>query len=86
MFRRVPPAVFPPVFGLMGLGVAWRQAVGVFGLNSALVEAVMGAISLLFAYCVMAYGVKAVVRPGAVAEDLRTLAGADRACRRWRLA
>ncbi|MDJ0638169.1 MAG: tellurium resistance protein [Paracoccaceae bacterium] len=75
LFHRVPPAVFPPVFGLLGLGVAWRQAVGVFGLNGAAVEAALGAITLLFAYCAVAYGAKAVFRPGAVAEDLRTLPG-----------
>ncbi len=75
LFHRVPPAIFPPVFGLMGLGVAWRQAVGVFGLNSAPVETALGAITLLFAYCVTAYSAKAVFRPGAVGEDLRTLPG-----------
>lgn len=75
LFRRVPPAVFPSVFGLMGVGVAWRKAVEVFAINGALVEIGLGAVTLLFAYCAVAYGTKAVFRPGAVVEDLATLPG-----------
>ena len=80
LFHRVPPAVFPPIFGLLGLGVAWRQAVDVFSLNGAIVEAALGAVTLLFFYCLVAYGTKAFLRVGAVREDLRTLPGRTGLC------
>jgi tellurite resistance protein len=75
LFHRTPPALFTALFGLLGLGVAWRLAGGVFGLDPAPVEMALGAVTLLFLYCLVAYGAKAVFRPGAVPDDLRTLPG-----------
>lgn len=75
LFQRVPPAIFPALLGVLGLGLAWRRAVEIFGLNGAMVEAYLGMVSLLFAFCVVAYGVKAAKRLGAVGEDFATLPG-----------
>ena len=74
-FRRVPPAVFPAVLGLLGLVMAWRHGVRVFELPSAPVDMVEGMVTLLFLFFVAAYGAKFVLRPGAALEDLNTLPG-----------
>ncbi len=75
LFQRVPPAVFPAVLGLLGVGIAWRRGVDVLGVPGELVEMYLGMVSLLLVYCLLAYAVKAVRRPGAVAEDFATLPG-----------
>lgn len=75
LFRRTPPAMFPPVLGLMGLGIAWRRGVGQFALPPDLAELFLGAVTLLAVFTLVAYGVKIVRRPGVVLEDLRILPG-----------
>lgn len=74
-FRRVPPAIFPAVLGLLGLLLAWRHAVRVFGLPPALVDMATGMVTLLFLGCAAAYAMKVALRPGVAAEDARTLPG-----------
>ncbi|MCV6594815.1 MAG: hypothetical protein OIF48_17830 [Silicimonas sp.] len=74
-FRRVPPAVFPAVLGLLGLVVAWTHGVRVFGLPSGLVEMVEGMVFLIYLFFAVAYGVKFILRPWAAIEDLNTLPG-----------
>lgn len=75
LFRRVPPAIFPALLGLLGLALAWQRAVVVFGLDRALVDVATGAACVVFLAGTVAYGAKAVLRPGAVIEDMRTLPG-----------
>jgi len=75
VFRRTPPAIFVPILGLLGLGVVWRKAVSVYGLPTGLVEMVLGAVSLLWLFALLAYLVKVVRRPGVMTEDLRILPG-----------
>jgi tellurite resistance protein len=72
---RTPPAIFPPVMGLFGLGLAWRRAMDATGLPGGMAEALLGAVSLLWLFCVAAYLGKVFQRPGVVAEDLRILPG-----------
>lgn len=75
LFARTPPAVFPSIMGLFGLGLSLRKA-GTLGLVPAgLAEAVLGAVSLLFVFAALAYLAKVARRPGVVAEDLRVLPG-----------
>lgn len=74
-FRRTPPAVFPPVMGLLGLGLAWRRGIGEFGLPPGLAEVFLGAATLLFLSAALALAVKIAARPGVVMEDLRVLPG-----------
>ena len=76
-FRRMPPAVFPGILGLLWLGLAWRKAAAVFELPLGLVDASLGAVTLLWAFSVCAYAAKALRRPAVVAEDLRNLPGRD---------
>ena len=76
-FRRMPPAVFPGILGLVWLGLAWRGAAAEFSLPAGLVEACLGAVTLLWAFAVVSYAAKALRRPAAMAEDLRNLPGRD---------
>lgn len=73
--EQTPPAIFPPVLGLMGLGLDWRRAAEVLGAPAALGEMVLGAVSLLLVFCLFAYGRKVVRRAAVVPEDLRALPG-----------
>lgn len=75
LFRRTPPAAFPPVLGLLGLGLGWRRGAEAFGVPLGLAEALLGAITLLAAFVVLAYLVKLVRRPAVVLDDLRILPG-----------
>lgn len=75
LFRRTPPAIFPPILGLFGLGLAWRRGQGAFGLPDAPVEGYLGAVTLLFLFALAAYGVKVIFRPRVLTEDFRTLPG-----------
>ena len=75
LFRRTPPAIFPPILGLLGLGIAWRRGQGAFGLPDAPVEGFLGAVTLLFLFALLAYGAKVAMRPRVLTEDFRTLPG-----------
>jgi len=75
LFRRTPPAAFPPILGLMGLGIAWRRGVDQFALPPALAEAFLGAVTLLTLFAFVGYLVKFLRRPGVLREDLRVLPG-----------
>jgi tellurite resistance protein len=75
LFRRVPPAIFPALLGLLGLVAVWRRASEVFGVPQALVDLAAGMVTLLFLYCIVAYGAKFMFRPSVVSEDLKTLPG-----------
>ncbi|MCX7645843.1 MAG: tellurium resistance protein [Rhodobacteraceae bacterium] len=75
LFRQTPPAAFTPVFGLFGLGLAWRRAAEAFALPSGAAEILLGAVTLLYLFVLAAYLAKAARRPGVVAEDLRVLPG-----------
>lgn len=71
----VPPAIFPPVFGLMGLGLAWRRAAEILPLPHEISDLILGAGGALFVFMAFAYGLKFARRPGVLAEDLRVLPG-----------
>jgi tellurite resistance protein len=75
LFRRTPPAIFPPILGLLGLGIAWRRGQDAFGIPGAPVEGLLGAVTLLFLFALAAYGAKAAMRPRVLTEDFRTLPG-----------
>ncbi|MBL3570062.1 tellurium resistance protein [Rhodovulum sulfidophilum] len=72
---QTPPAIFPPVLGALGLGLAWRRAVDPFGVPGAAGDLILGAVTLLFLFMVVAYALKFGRRPGVLAEDLRVLPG-----------
>lgn len=75
LWRQTPPAIFPPILGLFGLGLAWRRVSGVFEMPREFGELILGAVSLLFLFAVVAYLAKFLRRPGVLVDDLRILPG-----------
>jgi tellurite resistance protein len=74
-FATTPPAIFPVVLGLLGLGLALKRVMQEGGLPPALADTVMGLVAGLWVFCAVAYGIKIARRPGVVPEDLRILPG-----------
>lgn len=74
-WRRTPPAVFSPLLGMVGLGLAWRRAADVYLLSVAISEMVLGAATALYAFCLLAYLAKVLYRPSVIAEEVGTLPG-----------
>ncbi len=75
LWRATPPAIFPPILGLLALGLAWRQAGAVFALGPGPGELILGAASPLALLALWAYGAKLWRRPAVLDEDLRVLPG-----------
>ena len=73
--QRTPPAIFPSLLGLLGLGLAWRRAEAVFMTPPAIADTILGMVTLLFLWCLLAYGVKLARRPGVFLDDLTVLPG-----------
>lgn len=74
-WSRTPPAIFPPILGLLGLGIAWRLGLREFGLPLAWAEIYLGGATALFLVAALAYLVKLARRPGVLADDLQLLPG-----------
>lgn len=74
-FAAMPPAVFPAILGLLGLGLALRRALAAVEAPPGLAEAILGAVSALWLFAALGYGVKLWRRPGVLVEDLRVLPG-----------
>jgi tellurite resistance protein len=75
LWRRTPPAIFPPILGLLGLGLAWRRGASDFGVPGEVVELALGGLTLLALFAALAYAGKVVRRPAVLADDLRILPG-----------
>lgn len=73
--RRVPPAIFPPIMGLFGLGLGWRRFAALADMPSAPAEIILGGVTLLFLFSLAAYAAKMMRRPTIVADDLGVLPG-----------
>ncbi|MDD7972510.1 tellurium resistance protein [Roseinatronobacter alkalisoli] len=73
--RRTPPAIFAPIMGLFGLGLGWREAAVVFGLPTAVGDMILGAVTLLFLFALVAYLAKPARRAAVLVEDMRVLPG-----------
>jgi tellurite resistance protein len=71
----MPPAVFPVVLGLIGLGLALRRGLAALSLPEAPAELVLGATALLWVAAALAYGVKIARRPGVLLDEMRVLPG-----------
>jgi tellurite resistance protein len=75
LFARTPPAVFPVILGLFGLGLLLRRGLDAAGLPVGLAEVVLGAVSALWAFAVLAYLAKMARRVSVIRDDLRVLPG-----------
>ncbi len=69
-WRRMPPAVFPPALGLMGLGLAWRKAGALWGFGPAAGDMILGAASLIVLFFLLLYLAKIAARPAVLVEDV----------------
>ena len=74
-FAKTPPAIFPPILGLLGLAIALRLAVGQLVLPPGSGDLLAGIAVALWLFAAFAYGMKVLRRPGVVVEDLRVLPG-----------
>ena len=74
-FARTPPAVFPVILGLLGLGLALERGLLALGLEAGLADAALGAFTALWAFAVFAYAAKVLRRVSVVLDDLRVLPG-----------
>ena len=79
LFARTPPAIFPVLLGLLGLGLAARQAAAVLGQSGSalggVVEAALGAFMILWLFAIAALAGKILRRPAVLVEDMRVLPG-----------
>lgn len=77
LWRRTPPAIFPPIMGLFGLGLAWRVLALAPGLRplEPIGEAILGATLLLYGFALIAWASKPLRRPAVAIEELRVLPG-----------
>ncbi|MCV2447339.1 tellurium resistance protein [Paracoccus sp. DMF] len=75
LFRRVPPAIFPPLLGGLGLALAWRAATLRFALPPGPAGLLAGMVIAAAGFAALAYGVKLARRPAVLAEELRILPG-----------
>lgn len=74
-WRRTPPAIFSPLLGLIGLGLAWRRAAEIYLLPEAIPEMLLGAAVMLYAFCLLAYAAKVLFRPDVIGEEVTVLPG-----------
>ncbi|NGM47270.1 tellurium resistance protein [Rhodobacter sp. SGA-6-6] len=74
-FARVPPAVFPPILGAIGLVLALRRGLAALQLPPAPADFLAGLVLALWAFAAFAYAAKLARRPGVLWEDLRVLPG-----------
>ncbi len=70
-----PPAVFPPLLGLMGLGLGWRVAAEQLGAPEGIGELILGAGAALLGFCAVAWLSKPLRRPAVVIDEMRALPG-----------
>lgn len=75
LWRRVPPAIFPPLLGALGLVLAWRVAASRFGLPQALPSMLSGMVIAGWLFALTAYAVKLARRPSVLADELSILPG-----------
>lgn len=74
-FARTPPAVFPAILGLLGLGLALKRGLAALGLDAGIADAALGAFTALWAFAVFAYAAKVLRRSSVIMDDLRVLPG-----------
>jgi tellurite resistance protein len=75
LWRATPLAIFPPILGLFGIGLAWRAAALHLGTPAWIGEMILGAVSLLYIFAGIAYKAKVLRRPSALLDDAKILPG-----------
>lgn len=72
-FATTPPAIFPVLLGLCGLAIAVRAGSGFLGVDRAVADLGSGVALAIWAFGVLAYGLKLRRRPGVIFEDLKAM-------------
>ncbi|MCA0044982.1 TDT family transporter [Celeribacter litoreus] len=75
LWRATPPAIFPPILGLFGLGLGWRNAAKILQAPDWIGEMLLGAISLLYIFALVTYLAKMSRRFSVIFEDAKILPG-----------
>lgn len=75
LWRATPLAIFPPILGLFGIGLAWRAASAQLGAPDWIGEMWLGAVCLLYIFAGIAYKAKVMRRPSALLDDAKILPG-----------
>lgn len=73
--EHTPPAIFPNMMGLFGLGLAWGHAERAFDLPPMFSQLLLGAVTLLYLFALVSYLRKLTRRAGTLIEDLKVLPG-----------
>lgn len=73
LFANTPPALFPPILGLLGLVAALRIGAGRLGVGVEVVDLAAGMAVLLWLAAVCIYAVKLVRRVGVILDDLAVM-------------
>lgn len=76
-WRRTPPALFPSMMGLLGLGLAWRAAAqfAPLGASPLASYAILGFGSVLMLFLLACYLSKVSIRPRVIMEDMVSVPG-----------
>lgn len=74
-WHSTPPALFAPVLGLLGLGLAWRRAGATIGVGAEIGDLISGAAFLLYVFVTGSYVAKFIKRPGVILDDPKVLPG-----------
>ena len=74
-FSRIPPAIFPVLLGMLGVGMFWQRFAGLNDWDVTPFAIVNAAMSAFFIFCALAYGTKFLRRFGVFDEDRLTLPG-----------
>ena len=73
LFSTTPPAIFPPILGLLGVATALRVATAQWGVGQELADLALGLVLPLWAFAACTYIVKLVRRISAINDDLKVL-------------
>lgn len=72
-FSTTPPAIFPVLLGLCGLAMALRAGLAFLNLDRGFADLAAGIAVSLWAFGVLAYGLKLRRRPSVILDDLKIL-------------
>lgn len=75
LWRRVPPQIFAPLLGGLGIALDWRRATALFGAPEAIAGLLAGMAAAAAAFAALTYGVKLARRLGVIADELAILPG-----------
>ena len=73
LFANTPPALFPPILGLLGLVAALRVGAGRLGVGVEVVDLAAGMVVLLWLAAACIYAAKMARRVGVILEDLAVM-------------